>query len=81
MRTEADKDRELAGMLGLDVSRRFSETIVLFMDWCDEDGRPINQRQKVVLVESMLRAYDGLERDFEEQIRRDREGRKVAVDA
>jgi hypothetical protein len=51
----------LASSIAKDMLDRAAETIVLTMDWLEEDGRELNQMQKVQLVETTLRCFDGVE--------------------
>lgn len=55
-----DRDA-LAASIAKDVLDRAAETIVLTMDWLEEDDRELNQMQKVQLVETALQCFDGVE--------------------
>ena len=63
--TITDRDALAAG-IAKDVLDRAAETIVLTMDWLEEDGRELNQMQKVQLVETALRCFDGVEAQVRE---------------
>lgn len=51
----------LAGSISRDIRERVSETVVRLFDDFIEDGRPLNQVQKVDAVRVVLDAFDGLE--------------------
>lgn len=52
----------LAGDIAADAHERVAEALTLTVDHLEEDGRGLNQLQKIKLAESFLRCLDGFER-------------------
>lgn len=61
----------LAGSISGDVRDRVSATIVRLFDTLDEEGRPLNQVQKVDAVRVALDAFDGFEVAVADELIRD----------
>jgi hypothetical protein len=59
----------LAVSLYSEPASRLARTVVLAMDHLEEDGRELNQLQKIALVRAALREAEGLERRFAEDIK------------
>jgi hypothetical protein len=60
----------VAGAISSDVHRRAAETVVLTTDWLAEEGRELNQMQKVELVQTAIRCFDGVEATVRREIER-----------
>lgn len=54
--------KALAASIATDAHDRVGEILALVDDWLREDGRELNQRQKVELMATALRCMDGFER-------------------
>src|SRR5207248_1315199 len=52
-----------AGAITNGVQERIATAVLLTIDHLVEDGRELNQLQKIALIERAVRAFDGLERD------------------
>ena len=54
----------LAGSLHIDAAAALARTVVFAIDWSEEKGCELNQRQKVQSVDAALRASANLEATF-----------------
>jgi hypothetical protein len=54
--------KALAGRIASDAHERIAEAITLTIDRLEEDGRELNQLQRVELFGSVLTCVDGFER-------------------
>jgi hypothetical protein len=52
----------IAGEIARDAHTRVGEILALVDDWLRDDGRELNQPQKIELMGTALRCMDGLER-------------------
>ena len=52
----------IAGEIAADAHERIGEILALVDDWLRDDGRELNQRQKIELMSTALRSMDGFER-------------------
>lgn len=52
----------IAAEIARDAHNRVAEAVTLTLDWLDEEGNPLNQTQRVQLLENVLRCMDGFER-------------------
>jgi len=57
----AVEPRALAGGIAADAHRRLAEALVITMNHLEEDGRGLNELQKIALVGSTSRCLDGFE--------------------
>lgn len=55
--------KAIAGAVAGDAHNRVGEVLALVDDWLREDGRALNQRQKIELMATALRCMDGFERE------------------
>jgi hypothetical protein len=60
--------KAIAGAIATDAHNRVAEAVTLTLDWLDDEGRPLNQMQKVQFVECVLRCMDGFERSTLDEI-------------
>ena len=54
----------LAGALYNEAATRIAETVVEVIDWLDDDGNGLNQKQRTALVRTALISTEGLEAHF-----------------
>jgi hypothetical protein len=52
----------LAGAISNEVAERFASSLVVSFRRCEEDDRPLNDLQKIKLVEEALYVFNGFER-------------------
>jgi hypothetical protein len=69
----------LAASLHRDAAMALADTVVLAIDWSEEEGCELNQKQKVQLVYAALRASANLEATFARTLIDDIEGEGVAT--
>ncbi len=59
----------LSGSLFSDATGVVAQTIVLAMDWLEEDGRGLNEAQKLQLIKVGLLSVAGLEHRFQDELK------------
>jgi hypothetical protein len=52
----------IAGEIAIDAHGRVGEMLALVDDWLRDDGRELNQKQRIELMSTALRCMDGFER-------------------
>lgn len=71
----------LAGAIARDAYDRLGALVVLTIDWLDEDGQGLTQKQKCALASNASRLFDGFERDVLDVLLADIRPKGVTVDA
>jgi hypothetical protein len=61
----------LAGAITRNVLRAAAETVVLTVDWLEQQRRELNQLQKIELVRTALLSFQGIEEDVKDAIQRE----------
>lgn len=53
--------KAIAAEIARAAHTRVAEAMTLTLDWLDEEGNPLNQKQKSQVIECVLRCMDGFE--------------------
>ncbi len=59
----------IAGEIAANVHRRIGEFLVCSAEWLEDEGRPLNQLQRVHIAGSASRIFDGIEDEVLETVR------------
>ena len=60
----------LAASIASDVLGRAAEAVVLTVEHLGQDGNGLNETQKIALVRTAMRSFDGVQADVEAEVSR-----------